>query len=270
MSNTHPKVSIIMGIYNCSSTLCESIDSLLAQTYTNWELIMCDDGSTDETYSIAKGFANKFENMMVLRSDRNYGLAYSLNQCLKKSTGKYIARQDGDDRSLPSRLETQVKLLNNHPEFDIVSSSMAFFDENGYWGKIDSIEKPKPSDLIKQTPFCHAPSMIRRKALVEIEGYQFSSKLLRVEDYDLMFRLYANGSRGYNIQEELYEVRDDRHAIKRRTFKLRLNEAYARFTGYKRLKLPLRSYIYVLRPIFVGAIPILLYNKLRRRIYGGV
>ncbi|WP_416150493.1 glycosyltransferase family 2 protein [Salipaludibacillus sp. HK11] len=270
MSNTHPKVSIIMGIYNCSSTLKESIESLIVQTYTNWELIMCDDGSTDKTYSIAKSYENKFNNIKVLKNNKNYGLAFTLNRCIKVAKGKYIARQDGDDRSTPTRLEKEVKLLDSWSKYDIVSTSMAFFDENGYWGKVISKEMPQPNDLIQQTPFCHAPCMIRKKALLDVKGYQDSRKLLRVEDYDLMFRLYANGSRGFNIQEVLYEVRDDRQAIKRRKFTLRINEAYTRFSGYKRLKLPLRSYIYVLRPIIIGLLPRYFYKQIRRKIYRNV
>lgn len=268
MSKVNPKVSIIMGIYNCATTLEESIDSLLAQTYTDWELIMCDDGSTDDTYLIAKGYEEKWENIIVLKNPQNYGLAYTLNQCIKVSNGEYLARQDGDDRSLRERLEKEVAVLDNHPELDIVSTGIEFFDENGMWGKILSVENPLPIDLIQQTPFCHAACMVRRKSMLDVEGYNNSSKILRVEDYDLWFRMYANGSRGFNIQEVLYEVRDDRSAIKRREFKLRINEAYARFTGYRSLSLPLRSYSYVLRPLLIGIIPSNLYRLLRRRMYG--
>src|SRR5699024_11775339 len=83
MHKSNPKISVIMGIYNCSETLHESISSIIDQSFTNWELIMCDDGSTDDTFSIAKKYADVFDNIIVLQNERNYGLAYSLD---RKST----------------------------------------------------------------------------------------------------------------------------------------------------------------------------------------
>ncbi|MDQ0256585.1 glycosyltransferase EpsE [Evansella vedderi] len=267
MHNIQPKVSIIMGIYNCANTLKESIDSLINQTYTNWELIMCDDGSTDDTFFIAKKYADQFENINVIQNEKNYGLAYSLNECIKHASGEYIARQDADDLSRPNRLYKEVSILDRFPQYDIVSTAMAFFDETGYWGEIKSVEKPQPNDFIVQSPFCHAPSMIRRQALLDVKGYRTNRKTYRVEDYDLWFRMYANGSRGYNIQEVLYDVRDDRSAINRRKYIHRVKEAYVRFSGYKLLELPLASYIYALRALVVGLIPSVLYKEFRRRKY---
>ena len=98
-------VSIIMGIYNCAETLPEAIESILNQTYLNWELIMCDDGSSDDTWKIAIRYAEKYpDKIKILKNESNKGLNYTLNRCLKKATGKYIARMDGDDISMPERL----------------------------------------------------------------------------------------------------------------------------------------------------------------------
>ncbi|MCE7792508.1 glycosyltransferase [Salipaludibacillus sp. CUR1] len=267
MDTHNPKVSIIMGAYNCAPTLTECIESLLNQTYTNWELILCDDGSTDQTYDIAEKYADAYKQIILIQNKKNEGLAYTLNRCLKYAKGDYIARQDGDDRSRPERLEKETAVLKNHPEFDIVSTGMAFFDERGYWGEMTSAERPQPGDFITQSPFCHAPCMIRRQALLDVKGYSTDRKTYRAEDYDLWFRMYANGSRGYNIPEPLYDVRDDRGAIARRKYIYRLNEAYVRFTGYKRLKLPFKSYPYVLRTLIIGILPGWAYRKLRRKRY---
>ena len=267
MHNMNPKISIIMGIYNCATTLHESIDSLLNQSYTSWELIMCEDGSTDDTFTIADQYANNYKNVFLIQNEANLGLAHSLNKCIKFSNGEYIARQDSDDISKVDRLARQVQILNYHPELDIVSSGMLFFDENGYWGEINSVEVPETADFIKQSPFCHAPSMMRKKALLDVEGYNTSKKTYRAEDYDLWFRMYANGSRGYNIQASLYEVRDDRNAIKRRKYKYRMNEAYVRFQGYQRLKCKKVSYLYVFRAMIVGLVPSAIYRKMRKRRY---
>lgn len=267
MDDMKPKVSIIMGIYNCSSTLKESIHSLLEQTYTDWELIMCDDGSTDRTFHIAKEYADEYENITLLTNEKNRGLAFSLNRCLSIAKGEYIARQDGDDRSLPTRLEKEVTLLNDHPEFDIVSTGMIFFDETGYWGEIRSVEKPEPIDLVVQSPFCHAPCIVRKEALLRVNGYSLKRMTHRAEDYDLWFRMYANGSRGYNIQSPLYEVRDDRQAISRRKYMYRINEAYVRIQGYRRLNLPSKCYFYAVRTLIIGLIPKGIYKRMRRKKY---
>lgn len=132
------KVSIIMGIYNCADTLEKAIESILQQTYDDWELIMCDDGSMDSTYEIATRFSRQYENIITFQNEKNMGLNYTLNECLKKAKGEYIARMDGDDISLPTRLEKEVTFLEQHKEYAIVSTNMVYFDENGDWGKSNS------------------------------------------------------------------------------------------------------------------------------------
>ena len=121
-------ISIIMGIYNCENFLRESIDSILNQTYTNWELIMCDDGSSDNTYMIAKEYEKNFpDKILVIKNEKNMGLNYTLNNCLSKAKGKYIARQDGDDISERNRFEKEIEFLESHPQYSIVSCNMFYF-----------------------------------------------------------------------------------------------------------------------------------------------
>ena len=123
------KVSVIMGIYNCASTLDESIGSILNQSYSNWELIMCDDGSMGDTYQKALFYKKKYgDRIILLRNEHNMGLNYTLNKCLEVATGDYVARMDGDDISLPTRFEKEVRYLEEHSEMAIVSTPMIFFD----------------------------------------------------------------------------------------------------------------------------------------------
>ena len=130
------KVSIIMGIYNCAATLPEAIDSILTQTFPDWQLVLCDDGSKDNTYTVAKAYQEKFpDKIVLLQNERNMGLNHTLNRCLQAATGEYVARMDGDDISLPPRLEKEVAFLDAHPEYAIVSTPMIFFDESGDWGR---------------------------------------------------------------------------------------------------------------------------------------
>lgn len=96
-----PLVSVIMGIYNCEKTLKEAIISIQNQSYENWELIVCDDGSSDNTYSIAEEYQRSNpEKVILIRNECNMGLNFTLNRCLELARGKYIARMDGDDKSM--------------------------------------------------------------------------------------------------------------------------------------------------------------------------
>lgn len=255
-----------MGIYNCGNTLAEAIDSILAQTYINLELILCDDGSTDDTYKIAERYREQFpDKIKLLRNRRNIGLNKTLNRCLDAATGEYIARMDGDDISMPDRLEKEAAFLDSNPEYAIISCPMIYFDENGDWGKGASVSYPQKIHFVSGTPFCHAPCMVRAEAYRAVGGYSENPKTLRAEDYYLWFCMYAAGYRGANLTEHLYKMRDDENAYKRRKFKYALNEAYVRFIGYRMLSLPLKNYVYVLRPILVNLLPKGVYKYLHHK-----
>lgn len=264
------KVSIIMGIYNCADTLPEAIDSIVTQTYKNWELIMCDDGSKDDTYLIAEEYKKKYpEKIILIKNLENIGLNKTLNHCLKYATGDYIARMDGDDVSLPTRLEKEVQFLDANPDYAIVSCPMLYFDENGVFGSRDMIEYPTKYNFITGTPFCHAPCMVRAEAYRKVNGYSTDKKTLRAEDYNLWFRMYALGYKGHNLQEALYKMRDDMNAYHRRKLKFCINEVYVRWTGYKMLGLPAKAYIYALRPVIGRLLPKSIYMYLHRRRSNG-
>jgi len=90
-----PKISVLMGIYNCVATLGEAIGCILAQTETRWELILCDDGSRDDTYAVAESFRRQYpDRIVLLRNEKNMGLNHTLNRCLERATGEYIARME--------------------------------------------------------------------------------------------------------------------------------------------------------------------------------
>ena len=255
-----------MGVYNCETTLAEAIESILAQTYQNWELIMCEDGSKDGTLQVAKTYAEKYpDKIKLLQNEKNMGLNFTLNKCLQHASGTYIARMDGDDISLPERFELQVKALENNEEMSIVSTPMVLFDETGEWGATKSKEYPQKMDLVHKTPFCHAPCLVKKEAYDAVGGYSVADKLLRVEDYHLWVKMYAKGYKGMNLQQPLYKMRDDRNAQYRRKFKYRLNEAYVKAYAIKHLHLPIYCYAYCLKPIILGLCPSFVYKWLHRR-----
>ena len=95
------RISVLMGVYNCASTLPEALDSLYSQTYKDFKIILCDDGSQDNTYKIAKEYVEKYDNIVLISNGKNKGLNYTLNHCLEYADTEYCARMDGDDISLP-------------------------------------------------------------------------------------------------------------------------------------------------------------------------
>lgn len=268
-----PKISIIMGIYNCAQTLPSAIDSILGQTFSDWELIMCDDGSTDDTYPVAHAYQQRDPDRFVLiRNDQNMGLNHTLNRCLELARGTYVARMDGDDLSLPQRLEREARFLDEHPEYAIVSTPMIFFDESGDWGRSYSIERPTKRDFIKHSPVhCHAPCMIRREAYLAVGGYTVDKRMLRFEDVNLWYKLYANGYMGYNLDEPLYKMRDDQAATRRRSLRSRMNGVYVMYVGFKLFEFPWYLYGYVavdfLKHLIKGIMPDRLYLLFHKKAF---
>ena len=254
-----------MGIYNCSATLEEAIGSILAQTYENWELILCDDGSTDGTFDVAQLYCTQYpEKIILLQNERNMGLNDTLNRCLAAATGEYIARMDGDDLCDATRFAQELSALEAHPEMAVVSTPMHYFDEQGVWATGTAKVLPQPMDFLFGTPFCHAPCMARRDVIRSIGGYTDDPKYLRVEDYDLWVKLYAAGHRGINLTQPLYQMRDDRNAASRRKLRYRINEARVKCKAVRLLKLPFWGYLFALRPILVGLLPAGLYQMLHK------
>jgi len=252
-----PLVSVLMGVYNGAALLPGCVDSLLGQTYRNWELILCDDGSTDETHAVARQLAAAHPGRVtVLKNERNMGLAYSLNRCLAVALGELLARQDADDFSLPERFARQIAFLQTHPEYGWVSAGMTIFNERGEVGVRLGKEKPVKTDLIQCSCFAHAPTMFRAEVLRSVGGYHVAHFTFKGgEDYDLWMRLYSSGYRGYNLQESLYRVLEDRQAYRRkRSYRIR-REMILRYNGYKVMKVPFWYYPYVLRPLIISLLP---------------
>ena len=136
-------ISVIMGVYNCASTLDGAVNCIINQTYPKWELIMCDDASTDDTYTVAKKYAQMYpDKISLLRNKKNHGLNYTLNKCLKSARGEFIARVDGDDLCSRERFAQEIEVFKKEPEISIVSTGMQYFDESGVWGKVLKKEYP--------------------------------------------------------------------------------------------------------------------------------
>lgn len=259
------RISVLMGIYNCAPYLQEALDSLYAQTFQDFKIILCDDGSIDDTYAIAQRNAAVHPNIVLVRNEKNMGLNYTLNHCLGYADTDYCARMDGDDISHPERFQREFDYLETHPDISIVSCPMEYFDEKGTFRIGHAVTTPQITDFPKSTPFCHAPCMIRTEAIKSVGGYSVGEKLLRVEDYHLWIKLYASGYKGHNLDIPLYKMRDDRNAISRRKWKGDVNEFYVKNLAVSMLNLPFYYRFYSLRPILTHFCPRWLYVFLHKR-----
>ncbi len=260
-----PLISILMGVYNCASTVEEAIQSILDQTVTDWEFIICDDGSTDDTYEVVRTIAEKDPRIVLIQNEHNMGLAPTLNNCLRIARGTYTARMDGDDICAPDRFEKELAALEADPDCAVVSCAMISYDEGGEYGLSIYPEKPDKEDFFKMSPFCHAGCMMRRAVLQKLGGYNTSDDVQRFEDYDLWYRLYKAGYYGRNLSEPLYSMRDDRSAFRRRKMKYRIKSVRMGLIVYRDFKPGIRYFPGIIAPVIKGLLPEFLYTYLRRK-----
>ena len=260
------KVSLLVGIFNCADTLAQCIDSVLGQTYTNFELILCDDCSRDNTYEIARSYAERDSRIVLIRNEENIKLGRTLNHCLSVATGEYCARLDGDDYCAPDRLEKQVAFLNSHPEFDCVGTYMRIVDGTDTVKIRKLIEFPGIEYLAQSNPCCHATMMMRTEALREINGYDVRPETERIEDVDMFWRFYLAGHKAANILEPLYFVREDPDTYKRRKAKFDISCAKYRYNACKKANLPFKYKLIACRPLIVALTPnsfVRLYHSIK-------
>ena len=261
-----PTLSVISGAYNLENCFSfrTSIKSILAQTYTDFEFIVCDDGSSDKTYEILKEYAEKDARIVLLRNEKNMGLAATLNRCIEVSRGDFIARHDCDDYAALDRFERQLRYLNEHPEVDLVGSAAYLFDEIGVFDTLKFPRYVKNRDFLFNSPYQHGSVIFRSEVLKKAGGYKSEKATRRTEDYDLFMRIqtFANGE---NLPELLYYFLEDEKTIKRRKYRYRIDEVKIRYRGFKLLGLLPRNFFYVIKPLIVGLIPSIFLQRLRRR-----
>lgn len=260
-----PLISVIMGVYNIEhlSMFHDAVESVLSQTMHNFEFLICDDGSTDNTWDILSDLAREEPKIRLLRNSSNMGLAFSLNQCINESYGIFIARQDADDISDKTRYQKQIDFLKQNNHISFVGSNVSLWDETGRWGQRNFPRLPEVKDFLFTQPFVHGALMFRKEALQEVSGYRVAKETRRTEDYDMLMRMYSKGLRGANLSEQLYHFREDRAAQKRRKFCYRIDEAKVRYQRFQELDLMPSAWPYILKPIVVGLIPPVLLRKLK-------
>ena len=181
-----PEVSIVMPVYNAGSNINDAIESILQQTFTNFELIIIDDGSTDYSAEIIK-FFSLADQRVRFYSRENKGLAITLNEAILYAKGQYIARMDSDDISNPDRVAVQLEHLHKFPEIDLISSAFIPFIKNEL---LDPITHPSNPLLIQFllsfcSPICH-PAVFAKSEVLKSHSYRYD---VAAEDHELWCRI---------------------------------------------------------------------------------
>jgi len=201
-------VSVVLAVHNGRPYLTEAIDSVLAQTFAEFELIVVDDASTDDTWELLEGYAAREQRIVLLRNEVNIGQTRSLNRGLDAAGGRYVARMDADDVALPERLAAQVAFLDHHAEVGVLGTAGRFIDEVGRnWG----LFRPPETDLqirwymMLENAFAH-PTVMLRSDVLNRAGLRYDPSFRVSQDYDLWSRL-LRFTRAANLRAPLLKYR---------------------------------------------------------------
>jgi glycosyltransferase involved in cell wall biosynthesis len=273
MNMSVPKISVLIPAYNAEKYLGEAIDSILNQTFTDFECIVIDDCSTDNTWKIIQEYAKKDSRIVGVKNEKNLKLSATLNKGIDICRGDYIARMDADDWSYPDRLQKQIDFLENNLDIGIIGGAMEVCDENL---KVLNIRRYNISDseirknLFRYSPFCHPATVFKKEALLK-ERYNIN--LNDAEDYDLYFRI----GKYYKLQNLSNIV------IKYRTSNNQVSSKKAKRQQYLTLYIRLKAIVeydykasikdillsflqLILIPILPQSFKVLLFNLLRKNL----
>lgn len=231
--NKEVLISVIMPVYNAEAYLDEAIQSILKQTYNNFEFIIINDGSTDKSLELIKEY-EKEDERIILISRENRGLVASLNEGIQKSNGKYIARMDADDISLPERFERQIIHMKSQ-DLDICGGNFLSINSQGFLMSLHLT--PQSNDLcvlsmVSKVPFAHPTVMIKKKFLNKHNLKYGQSKYKRAEDFDLWIRMYNNGAKFGNTNDIILKYRILSNSLSKRndnSIKLETREMIKKF-----------------------------------------
>lgn len=197
-----PLISVILPVYNAEKFIKDAIDSILNQTYKNFELIIINDGSTDNSESIILGYDDK--RIIYVKNERNIKLINTLNKGIKLAKGDFIARMDADDISLPNRFEEQINIFKNFKNVGVCGSNIKIFSNNtnkSYLHKFPISNINIKSSILTINPFAH-PSVMIRKSILDEYDIKYNNCFYRVEDWGLWISLIDKCD-FYNVSKPL-------------------------------------------------------------------
>jgi len=215
-----PKLSIVTCIYNTEKYLKESLDSIFSQTFRDFELILINDASTDNTGKIIQTYEH-YPEVTVLQNQYNEGVPYSRNRGLLQAAGEYVAIHDADDISLSYRLQKQVMFLDSNPNITVVGGHAIRISDQGK--VLGSMSYPPAHTMdafrvitrFKLNPIIDPSCMFRKKEVLDIGAYRMNEELRTVQDFDLWCRMLTKGHLLYNFQEPLIKYRINPQGVTR-------------------------------------------------------
>ena len=234
-------ISVILPTYNNEQTIFDSIKSILNQSYQNFELIIVNDCSKDNTKKVIKSFDDS--RIVYLENDKNIGRAQSRNKAIKKAKGNFIAVMDGDDISVPQRLDIQLKYLMNNPSIDLVASNIIFFTNNKVTG-VSDVKMYTLKNLnffLRPIGLPHVTWMVRKDFFV---NFKYNPNILMTIDQDLLLRSFKSFNY-FLLKEPLVFVNEP----KKNKVRYKLNQLYVLFLA--RLKFINKHKLFYHFPIIV-------------------
>lgn len=245
LNQISPVVSVVMSVYNGEKYLREAIDSVLNQTFSDFEFIIINDGSSDKSLSIIQSYNDK--RIVLIDNDGNKGLIFSLNKGLEIAKGKYIARMDADDINLPERFKKQVDFLESNTSIGVLGCDYISFAENSSQIVKSIHDKFKiKSFLLFTATMCHPTLMLRKQILVD-NNLNYSENAKHVEDYDLWCRLVLLTD-FCNLNELLFKYRDHASQVSHKNIDTQLinsnivQENYLKKLGFSYSESDLKSH----------------------------
>lgn len=235
-----PAISVVMPVYNSAKYLPLAIESILNQTYSDFEFIIIDDGSTDASWDIIRGYATKDKRIKIKKNVSNLGICRTLNEGLSQAKSDFIARMDSDDWSYPDRFGKQLAFMKSHPKVVICGGGIEVCDSNlkvknsRYYPASDKKIREK---ILRINPFAHPAVLFRADAFHKTGGY--NPDLSGVEDYDLYFRIGKYGKFA-NVAEKVLKLRTHPDSVSSRII-----SKQARLNLYVRIK-AITEYGYVM------------------------
>lgn len=266
-----PKISVLMGIYDKSqniSVLQRSVESILKQTFSDFEFLICDDGSSLQIQTYLEEASQYDFRIRLIRPGNAFLLPVKLNRCLAEARGLFLARMDGDDVSHPDRFAKQMIFLQKHPSVSFVGCNVRLIRQGQMLGNRCFPEFPQVRDFYITQPFIHPTLLFRREVLEAVNGYREDKSVILCEDYDLLLRLYARNFRGANLQETLFDYTIPATAKETRKMKHRWNETVTRWQRFREMELLPAALPYVVKPLVVGMLPEKILKSIKRRERG--
>ncbi|MCQ5128152.1 glycosyltransferase [Butyricicoccus faecihominis] len=263
-----PNLSVIMGVYYQSDDVAKlrrSVTSILLQTYREFELLICDDGSSKAAQELLSELAKADRRIRLIRCGNLIGLPAKLNACLQEAKGIYIARMDDDDYSHVDRFEKQMQFLSENNNVGFVGCNVNLYCAGKIVGKRKLPEYPTVYDFLFVQPYIHPTLIFRREILEMVDGYSENKYCALCEDYDLLLRIYENGYHGANIQEIIFDYSVPTTVKGKRRMSARWNETVTRFRHFRLLHLLPKAWPYVFKPLLVGLMPAQILRMVKKR-----